>query len=69
MGEKTQKKIIDIVFNQVQCKTQTIRLIRPQESSWTASSLPDGLLFLSLVQLLSYAACPNEGGASHIYSD
>ena len=31
MGKKTQQKFLDIDFNQVQCKTQRIRLIIPQE--------------------------------------
>ena len=44
MREKTQQNFLDIESNQVQCKTPRIRLI--------ASSLSDGLLLLSLANLL-----------------
>ena len=69
MGKKTQQNFLDIEFNQVHCKTQRTILIRPQEYYWIASSLPDGLLLLSLAQLVECFSCPNEGGTSLIYSN
>ena len=62
MGKKTQKKFLDIEFNQVQCKTQEIRLCH-----YTTSFTSNGLFLLSLVNLLECTTCPNEGGASPIY--
>ena len=58
VGKKTQQNFLDIQSKQVQCKTPIIRL--------AASSLLDWLL--SLANLLECWACPNEGGASLIYT-
>ena len=56
-GEENQQKFLYIDFNQVQCKTQRIRLDSFLSSRWTISSLS------------SATACTNEGDTSHIYTN